>query len=59
MDNQALILIGKTVQEQAAAGNADGWTSSAMFKAVKTITDLQKVIAFSAANATAEMDTGL
>ena len=41
-------LIGKTVAEQAATGNAEGWMSSAMFKAVKNAADLRKIIAFSA-----------
>ena len=34
-------LIGKTVAEQTAAGNAEGWISSVMFKTVKTTTDLR------------------
>ena len=64
MNNQDLVdfadqLIGKTVQQQAAAGNADGWMSSAMFKTVRSIFDLQKIVAFSAANVTAEMDDNL
>ena len=52
-------LIGKTVAEQTAAGNAEGWTSSVMFKAVKTNKDLHNIVAFSASIATAEMDTEL
>ena len=64
MNNQDLVdfadqLIGKTAQQQAAAGNADGWMSSAMFKTVRSIFDLQKIVAFSAANVTAEMDDNL
>ena len=42
-------LIGKTVAEQTAAGNAEGWISSVMFKTVKTSKDLHNiVVAFSA-----------
>ena len=52
-------LIGKTVAEQTAAGNAEGWISSVMFKAVKTTEDLHNIVAFSASIATAEMDTDL
>ena len=37
-------LIGKTVAEQTAAGNAEGWNSSVMFKAVKTSDDLHNIV---------------
>ena len=52
-------LIGKTVAEQTAAGNAEGWISSVMFKTVKTSEDLHNIVAFSASIATAEMNTEL
>ena len=46
-------LIGKTVAEQTAAGNAEGWISSVMFKAVTTTKDLHNIVAFSASIAPA------
>ena len=39
-------VLGKTVAEQAAAGNAEGWKATAMLGSVKTYKDLLTLLKF-------------
>ena len=39
-------VLGKTVAEQAAAGNAEGWKATAMLSSVKTYAELLTLLKF-------------
>ena len=41
-------VLGKSVAEQAAAGNAEGWKATAMLNSVKTYKDLLTILKFAA-----------
>ena len=41
-------VLGKSVAEQAAAGNAEGWKATAMLSSVKTYKDLLTILKFAA-----------
>ena len=49
-------VLGKSVADQAAAGNADGWKATAMLKSVKTYNDLLTLLRFAATVNTSASD---